>query len=69
MQTLRLEAGTTYYIQGGDRYAVWGFTNTFSVSLSVVPPPPNDNFSDAISFNVGPVLGQPRSDSGERGAG
>ena len=54
VQTLRLEAGTTYYIQGGDRYALWGFTNTFSVSLSVVPPPPNDNFSDAIAFNAVP---------------
>jgi hypothetical protein len=50
LQTLRVRAGTTYYIQGGDRYAVWGYTNTFRVNVNVVPPPPNDNFADAISF-------------------
>ena len=53
-QTLRLEAGTTYYIQGGDRYAVWGFTYTFGVSMSVVQPPPNDDFADAIAFSAIP---------------
>ena len=54
MQTLRLVAGTTYYIQGGDRYAVWGFTYTFGVSMSVVQPPPNDNYADAIAFSAIP---------------
>lgn len=54
VQTLRLQAGTTYYIQGGDRYAVWGMTNTFRVNVSVVPPPPNDDFADAVAFTSVP---------------
>ena len=54
VQTLRLQAGTTYYIQGGDRYAIWGFTDTFGLSMSVVLPPPNDNFADAIAFSSVP---------------
>ena len=54
VQTLRLEGGTTYYVQGGDRYAVWGMTSTFSLTASVVPPPPNDHFADAIAFSSVP---------------
>ena len=53
-QTLHVRAGTTYYIQGGDRYAVWGFTNMFGLNMSVVLPPPNDNFADAIGFSSVP---------------
>lgn len=54
VQTLHVQAGTTYYIQGGDRYAVWGFTSTFGLNMSVVLPPPNDNFADAIEFSSVP---------------
>jgi hypothetical protein len=54
VQTLHVQAGTTYYIQGGDRYAVWGYTNTFGLNMSVVLPPPNDNFADAIAFTSVP---------------
>ena len=53
-QTLHVRAGTTYYIQGGDRYAVWGFTNMLGLNMSVVLPPPNDNFADAIGFSSVP---------------
>lgn len=54
VQTLAVRAGTTYYVQGGDRYAVWGFTSTFVLNVSVVPPPPNDNFANAIRFSSVP---------------
>ena len=49
--TLHVRAATTYYIQGGDiQYFMSGCPNTFSLNVSVVPPPPNDNFADAIPF-------------------
>jgi PKD domain len=55
VQTLHVQAGTTYYIQGGDRYAnFWGGTSSFSVNVSLVQPPPNDNFADAIAFTSVP---------------
>jgi hypothetical protein len=54
VQTLHVQAGTTYYIQGGDRYAVWGFTNTFTLSMNVVEPPQNDSFAQAIAFTSVP---------------
>lgn len=50
VQTLRLQAGKTYYVQGGDRYVIFGYASTSSLSMSVVLPPPNDNFADAIAF-------------------
>ena len=53
--TFRVRAGTTYYIQGGDiQYFMSGCPNTFALNVSVVPPPPNDNFADAIPFTTVP---------------
>ena len=40
-------AGTTYYIQGGSIYSQGG---TLGVRLEVVPPPPNDDFANAIPY-------------------
>jgi hypothetical protein len=54
IQTLHVQTGTTYYIQGGDRYAVWGFTNNFALSMNVVQPPQNDDFAQAIPFTSVP---------------
>lgn len=48
-------AGTTYYIQGGN---VFGGFGTLQLNLTAIPPPPNDNFADAI-----PISGVPFSDS------
>ncbi len=58
VHTLRVETGTTYYIQGGQRGALSCGQNTFSLSVSVVLPPPNDNFANAIA-----VASVPFSDS------
>jgi PKD repeat protein len=41
-------AGTTYYIQGGN---VFGGFGTLQLNLDAVPPPPNDNFANAIPIN------------------
>jgi hypothetical protein len=50
--------GTTYFVQGGDRYAVWDFTQSFTLRMAVVPPPPNDDFADAIAFSTVPFSDQ-----------
>jgi PKD repeat protein len=42
--TISVQAGQTYYIQGGK---VFGGSGTLQVNVHVVPPPPNDNFADA----------------------
>ena len=54
--TIRVKAGTTYYVQGGDiQYGTGGgCPNTFPLDVSVVPPPSNDNFADAIPFTSVP---------------
>ena len=57
-RALSLTAGTTYYVQGGDRYAVWGYTESFTLRLTAVPPPPNDHFADAIAFSTVPYFDQ-----------
>jgi chitodextrinase len=41
-------AGQTYYIQAGN---VAGGFGTVQLQLQAVPPPPNDNFADAIPVN------------------
>jgi hypothetical protein len=41
------QVGTTYYIQGGSFFGQGG---TLGVHLEVVPPPPNDDFANAISY-------------------
>ena len=54
VHTLQVQAGTTYYIQGGQTWDLSCGQNTFSLSVSVVPPPPNDKFSDATPFTSVP---------------
>jgi Ca2+-binding RTX toxin-like protein len=44
-------AGTTYYVQGG---SVFGGGATLDVHLEVVPPPPNDDFANAIPITTVP---------------
>ena len=58
-QTLHVQAGTTYFVQGGDRYANFGFTDSFSLEMSLVLPPPNDNFAGCHRFCICSVLRQP----------
>jgi hypothetical protein len=57
-RALSLAGGTTYYVQGGDRYAVWGFTQSFTLRMTLVPPPPNDHFANAIPFGTVPFFDQ-----------
>jgi PKD domain len=46
--TVQLSAGETYFVQVGR--TPWAFvTGTLSLSMTVVPPPPNDAFVDAHS--------------------
>ena len=54
--TVRVKAGTTYYVQGGDiQYGTGGgCPNTFALNVSVVSPPSNDNFANAIPFTSAP---------------
>jgi hypothetical protein len=53
--TLHVHAGTTYYFQGGQN---GGLNETgcppFSLNLTGIAPPLNDNFADAIAFNSVP---------------
>jgi PKD domain len=44
-------AGQTYYIQGGN---IFGGFGTLQINLNAVPPPPNDNFANAIPFSSVP---------------
>jgi len=41
------QAGTTYYVQGGSFFGEGG---TLGVHLEVVPPPPNDDFANALPY-------------------
>jgi hypothetical protein len=51
----QVQAGTTYYIQGG---SIFGDGGTLNVHVDVIPPPPNDQFADAL-----PVTSVPFSDT------
>ena len=48
--TFRATAGTTYHIQVGGYFA----SGTLQLTLSQVPPPPNDDFADATSIGLLP---------------
>jgi hypothetical protein len=48
-----VQAGKTYYIQGGESDP-YGWASTLGLHLEVIPPPPNDNFADAISITSTP---------------
>jgi hypothetical protein len=56
--TFRVQTGATYYIQEGDSYAGPGPASTcprtFSLYMRIVPPPSNDNFSNALAFTSVP---------------
>jgi PKD repeat protein len=54
--TIRVAAGATYYVQVGDiQYGTGGgCPNTFPLDVSLVPPPSNDSFADAIPFTSVP---------------
>jgi len=49
--TFNAQAGTTYYIQAGK---INGGAGTLSLNLQVVPPPANDNFSNATLISALP---------------
>ena len=53
--TVQVQAGTNYYIQGGQTWALNCGQNTFSLSVNVAPRPRNDNFADAITFTTVPL--------------
>jgi hypothetical protein len=46
---LDVESGTTYYIQAGSAY--WG-SGDLRVTIEEIPPPPNDDFADALPVSV-----------------
>jgi PKD repeat protein len=51
---LQLQGGKTYYVQGGQTGELNCGANTFSVSVSIVQPPSNDNFASAVTFTSVP---------------
>ena len=56
--TFRLQAGARYYLQGGDG-SPFGWVSVLGVSLAAVPPPPNDDFADAVAFTSVPFSDNP----------
>jgi hypothetical protein len=59
VNTIQMDAGTTYYVQGGQTWALWCGQNSFSLSVSLVLPPPNDDFADATAFTSVPFSDSP----------
>jgi hypothetical protein len=51
--TLGVEAGQTYYIQGG---SIFGDGGDLHVNLAVYPPPPNDDFANATVIGALPFV-------------
>ena len=50
VHTIPVDAGTTYYIQAGQTWDLSCGENSFGLTVSVIPAPPNDDFADATSI-------------------